>query len=77
MLLVFIVMGGFVGMSIGNWIDWFSDIDNGKIFGIPILFSAAIYACIWLFCGQTAIMVAMIGAAAFIAVSLIVNQFKG
>lgn len=77
MLFIFIVMGAFVGMTIGNWIDWFSNINNGKMFGIPMLFSAALYACIWLFCNQTVIMVAMIGAAAFIAISIIVNQFKG
>lgn len=77
MLLIFIVMGALVGMGVGNWISWFSDIDNGKMFGIPMLFSAVIYACIWLFCGQSAIMVAMVGAVAFLAISIIVNQFKG
>ena len=77
MLFIFIVIGGTVGLSIGNWIDWFSNTDGLKVWGIPILISAIIYACIWLFCSQTAITVAMIGAVAFIAISIIVNQFKG
>ena len=76
MLLVFIALGFCVGLCIGNWIDWFTELDSLKMFGIPMLLSIIAYVCIWLFCSETAIVVAMIGATAFTFLSIIVRQFK-
>ena len=77
MLFVFILLGFGVGLCLGNWIDWFTELDGLKTFGVPMLLSMIAYACIWLFCSETVIIVAMIGAVAFTFISIIVNQFKG